>query len=66
MLAFPFVKDSLSSQWKTRGDFTMNIRRENAFLFKFIQEEDGARILELGSVQIAKKNYFLLDLGHPS
>lgn len=38
-LDFNFVKENLASLWKIKGDFSMAIHGEQAFMFKFSLEK---------------------------
>lgn len=44
-LAFQFVKKKLTVLWNTKGDFSIPIYGDQAYFFKFVNDEDKSRIL---------------------
>lgn len=58
-LHFLVVKENLKNQRKTKGEVSMTIHGEQAFLFKFSHEDDRKMVLELGSVHIRSKLFLI-------
>ncbi|KAF6171694.1 hypothetical protein GIB67_007215, partial [Kingdonia uniflora] len=48
-MGYLYVKETLNRLWELKGDFDMSIKgRFNLYFFKFHNEEDRAKVLELG------------------
>ncbi|OVA05081.1 protein of unknown function DUF4283 [Macleaya cordata] len=58
-LPFTLVRDSLAKVWGLRGDFSLTIHGQSAFVFKFSCDEDRQNALEHGPVYIANRLFIL-------
>ncbi|KAF6139263.1 hypothetical protein GIB67_021473 [Kingdonia uniflora] len=56
---FNFVKEVVSKAWGTKADFEMQLQNNNLFLFKFTNDEDREKVLELGSQHIANRLFVI-------
>ncbi|KAF6162690.1 hypothetical protein GIB67_022349 [Kingdonia uniflora] len=57
-----YVKETLKRLWELKGDFDMSIRKKfNLYFFKFHNEEDRAKVLELGSQHVASRPFVIRE-----
>ncbi|KAF6171753.1 hypothetical protein GIB67_007274 [Kingdonia uniflora] len=61
-MGYLYVKETLNRLWELKGDFDMSIRgRFNLYFFKFHNEEDRAKVLELGSQHVASRPFVIRE-----
>ncbi|KAF6164850.1 hypothetical protein GIB67_017053 [Kingdonia uniflora] len=58
-LPYKYLKDSLSKVWGLKSDFEMTLKRNNNYFFRFGNDEDKERVLEMGSFHLASRIFIL-------
>ncbi|KAF6163594.1 hypothetical protein GIB67_022159 [Kingdonia uniflora] len=63
-LPYKYLKDSLSKVSGFKSDFEMTLKRNNNYFFRFGNDEDRERVLEMGSFHLANvPDQFMNDEG---
>ncbi|KAF9599543.1 hypothetical protein IFM89_038809 [Coptis chinensis] len=57
-LPYPVVRELLRKKWKTKGDYEMVVD-VNLFYFKFSNEEDKRKVLEMAQIYMAGKRFIV-------
>ncbi|KAF6149992.1 hypothetical protein GIB67_029357 [Kingdonia uniflora] len=58
-LPYKYLKDSLSKVWGFKSDFEMTLKRNNNYFFRFGNDEDRERVLEMGSFHLASRMFII-------
>ncbi|KAF6145141.1 hypothetical protein GIB67_013492 [Kingdonia uniflora] len=58
-LPYKYLKDSLSKVWGLKSDFEMTLKRNNNYFFRFGNDEDRERVLEMGYFHLASRMFIL-------
>ncbi|KAF9622035.1 hypothetical protein IFM89_029319 [Coptis chinensis] len=57
-LPYPVVREFLRKKWKTKGDYEM-VADANLFYFKFTNEEDMRKVLEMAQIYMVGKCFIV-------
>ncbi|KAF6153373.1 hypothetical protein GIB67_003563 [Kingdonia uniflora] len=63
-LPYKYLKDSLSKVWGLKSDFEMTLKRNNNYFFRFGNDEDRERVLEMGSFHLASRMLIIRPWRH--
>ncbi|KAF5194179.1 Rna exonuclease, partial [Thalictrum thalictroides] len=58
-LPFGFVRETLTRTWRLKNNFIMKPYGETMYSFKFMNDDDRKRVLELGSLHITSQLFIL-------